>query len=136
MREADVIKDLDLIRSITPDQHMRRCVGYLHRAEWEGSDKFKCYVEPDAWWLAFYLNTDSIRVLALGVSEKCRSHGIGGKVFKGLIDYARRLGKKKVTLRTRPEGREFLFLTRLGFSVIKDLGEDVEMLMEITQDGK
>ena len=132
MRLADVKTDLGAIRSITPDKHMRDTIAYLHRAQWAMKSKFQCWIEDDAWWLAFVLNKSSIRIIGVGVAQNKRSVGLGGKIITQLAEYGKRIGKEKITLRTRQAGREFLLYQRLGFVIASLKGDDVEMELYIT----
>lgn len=132
MRFANLKTDLAAIRNITPDKHMRDAIGYLQRSQWSAKSKFQCWIEDDTWWLAFVLNKSSIRIMGVGVAQNKRSLGLGGKIVSHLAEYGKRIGKEKITLRTRQVGREFLFYERLGFVAVSLNGDDVEMELNIT----
>lgn len=131
MRICDPRVDSDLIREISPDRHMRKSVNYLRFAQHNAPKKFYCLIEPQTCYIAFIVNKDSIRILSLAVSPQNRSAGIGSRTVEYVEKLARRLQKSKITARTDPEGRQFLFYIRLGF-VVKTFNEsDVELELSV-----
>ena len=132
MREIQGYPDISELRSITPEEYMLSALQYFRRARWEAKGRFSCWVEEGSWYLAYLVNKSSIRILGIGVAPEKRSNGIGGKLLASLVEYGRSNGLKKITLRTRQEGREFLFYINHGF-VPKTLKEDeIEMELDIT----
>lgn len=131
MRQFEGHKDCASLRRIAPDSHMSAAIQYLPRAQWEAKSRFQCWIEDDAWFLGFTINKSSIRILGIGVAPEKRSKGIGGRLVARLAEYGRSKGIEKITLRTRPEGREFLFYVNHGFVPVAFKGDDVEMELDI-----
>ena len=131
MRHYEGYPDFPVLRRITPEEYMRPAYHFFDKARWLAKEKFQCWIEDDSWYLAYILNKNSIRILGFGVAPEKRSKGIGGRLVARLAEYGRNKGIEKITLRTRPEGREFLFYVNHGFVPIAFKGDDVEMELDI-----